>query len=181
MNFSHRTPGRGAAVVKGRTGVPIGVIVAQGKSFLDPYQTATSPFDAVEEALDRIGRETRVVCVEIHAETTSEKQALGWFLNGRVTAVWGTHTHVQTADERVLPGGTAYITDVGMCGPIDSVIGTNRKAVIERFLSGLPRSLDVARGGPQVVSAIVIRADARGGRASGIERVYQVVDGEEGT
>lgn len=180
VNFSHRTPGRGATVAKGRTGIPVGIILAQGRTFLDSYQTASSPFDSVEASLDEIGREARVICVEIHAEATSEKMALGWYLNGRVTAVWGTHTHVQTADERVLPGGTAYITDVGMTGPLDSVIGTNRKAVIEHFLSGLPRPLDVARGGPGLVSGIVVRADAKTGRARGIERIYLTGDWEGG-
>lgn len=177
FNHSHRTPGRGATVIAARDGTPLGVVEVQGRAFLDVYQTAASPFDAVEEALEVIGTAARAVLVEIHAEATSEKQALGWFLNGRVSAVLGTHTHVQTADARILPGGTAYITDVGMTGPLDSVIGTNRRAVIERFLSGLPRPFDVARGGAQVFSGVLLDIDARTGRAAGIERIYRTTEG----
>lgn len=174
FNFPRRTPGRGWAVVETAGGIKIGVINLCGRSYMDPNLVAASPFDAVEEALALTGAETPIALVDFHAEATSEKQALGWYLNGRVSAVIGTHTHVQTADERILPGGTAFITDAGMTGPEDSVIGMAKKAVIEKFLTGMPRRFEVARGGPVRVSAVIVGINAANGRAMNIERLQEV-------
>jgi metallophosphoesterase (TIGR00282 family) len=128
------------------------------------------PFRTVANELAALPAEARVVLVDFHAEATSEKVAMGWYVDGRVTAVVGTHTHVQTADERVLPQGTAYITDVGMTGPHDSVIGVERSAVIQRFLTGLPQRFDTATENPRL-HAVLIAADETTGRAQRIDRL----------
>jgi hypothetical protein len=117
----------------------------------------------------RLPPETKVVIVDMHAEATSEKQAMGWYLDGRVTAVLGTHTHVATADEQILPGGTAYITDVGMTGPHDSVIGMEKGPIIKRFLDGLPARFEVATGDIQM-NTVLIEADSVSGRAVSVAR-----------
>jgi metallophosphoesterase (TIGR00282 family) len=147
--------------------VPVGVVNVMGRVFMtaidDPFRTAAAEIEA-------IGGEAPIILVDMHAEATSEKVAMGWYLDGRVTAVVGTHTHVQTADERVLPRGTAYITDVGMTGPHDSVIGVERAAVIQRFLTGLPQRFETASDNPRL-NAVLIDADERTGRASSIGRI----------
>jgi metallophosphoesterase (TIGR00282 family) len=128
------------------------------------------PFTAARREVQRITAETPLVFVDMHAEATSEKIALGWYLDGLATAVVGTHTHVQTADARVLPGGTAYITDVGMTGPHDGVIGVEREAIIQRFLTALPARFDTAKGTP-LLHGVIVDADASTGRARNIERL----------
>jgi metallophosphoesterase (TIGR00282 family) len=122
--------------------------------------------------LEQIGDEVQIRIVDMHAEATSEKLALGWYLDGRVTAVVGTHTHVPTADETVLPRGTAYITDLGMTGPYDSVIGVEKRAVIEKFLSQVPARFDVAKGDVRL-SAVLIEANPENGRALSIQRIVR--------
>src|SRR6185369_11530039 len=126
------------------------------------------PFRKTDELLKQI--KAKIVFVDIHAEATSEKIAMGWFLDGRVTAVVGTHTHVQTADERVLPGGTAYITDVGMTGPHDGVIGVEKAPVIQKFLSGMPTRFEAASGDP-ILHGVIVTADDASGKATGITRL----------
>ena len=128
------------------------------------------PFRTAERVVESVRAETPIVFVDFHAEATSEKQALGAFLDGKVTAVVGTHTHVQTADEGLLPGGTAYITDVGMTGPHDSIIGVEKGPAVERFLNAMPNRFQVAKGDLRF-SAVVVTADAASGRALGIERI----------
>jgi len=128
------------------------------------------PFRKGEEIAAAITAETRIIVVDFHAEATSEKIALGWFLDGKVTAFFGTHTHVQTADERILPGGTAYITDVGMTGPRDGVIGVRRDAVIVKYLTQLPKRFDVASG-PYQFNACLVTIDPDTGKARAIERI----------
>ncbi len=160
-----RAPGRGSYRLELEGGESLGVIQVEGRVFM---RNLECPFAAVERELERLGKVTAVF-VDVHAEASSEKQALGWFLAGRVAAVVGTHTHVQTADERILPGGTAYLTDVGMTGPIDSVIGMNTKAAIERFLTQRTRGHDVATG-PTLLCAVQIDIDPQG-RATAIERL----------
>jgi hypothetical protein len=140
-NFLAGNPGRGLTVVD-TPGGRLGVINLSGDLYLYP---ARSPFEVVEEALEQL-HGVRNVLVDLHGEATSEKVAMGWYLDGRVSAVIGTHTHVRTADARVLPGGTAYITDAGMCGPRDSVIGVKKELVLERFLTQLPVRFEVADG-----------------------------------
>ena len=134
-----------------------------------------SPFKTAEEQVSSLRRETQVIMVDFHAEATSEKMALGWFLDGEVSAVLGTHTHVQTADERVLPGGTAYITDVGMTGPRDSVIGVKKEIALERFLTMLPNKFEPATGAMELQGAIV-EVDEETGISTGIRRVKKGLD-----
>ena len=173
-NYPRRNPGKGWCVYKGRRGHLIGVINVSGRVFMDPHQVVDSPFDSAEVLLVKIGLETHITIVDIHAEATSEKKALGFYLNGRVTAVIGTHTHVQTADESILSGGTAFITDAGMTGPIDSIIGMSKKAVIEKFLTGMPRRFEVARSGKVCINGVLVKAYASNGRAFHIERLQEV-------
>jgi metallophosphoesterase (TIGR00282 family) len=166
-NFPAGVPGRGRCVARATNGVPVAVINAMGRVFMTPLD---DPFASVLAEIEAVGEEAKIIFVDFHAEATSEKVAMGWHLDGRVTAVVGTHTHVQTADERVLPGGTAYITDVGMTGPHDSVIGVVRQAVLKRFLTALPQRFETATENPRL-NAVVIAADESTGRAVGIERL----------
>jgi len=167
LNMSPAAPGRGAFVARLADGRPFGVVNAMGRIFMPPVD---NPFDAVAAAVDRLSRECRVILVDMHAEATAEKIAMGWHLDGRVAAVVGTHTHVQTADARVLPGGTAYITDVGMTGPHDSIIGVTTEAALGRFLNGMPAKFEAAAG-PGRLNAVIVTADAATGRATAIERL----------
>ncbi len=145
----------------------VGVLNLQGRVFMP---AADCPFRKADEELPRLRDEAPVIIVDMHAETTSEKQAMGWYLDGRASAVIGTHSHVQTADERILPGGTAYLTDVGMTGPVDSVIGVAREIAIQRFLSGLPNRFEPAKG-PAALHAAVVRIDPDSGKALEIRRL----------
>jgi metallophosphoesterase (TIGR00282 family) len=167
-NYPPGVPGQGSTVVR-RGGLSLAVLNLQGRIFMDPLE---DPFRVARAEAERLRQLTPFVLVDFHAEATSEKVAMGYYLDGRVTAVVGTHTHVQTADERVLPGGTAYITDVGMTGPRDGVIGVDREAILQRFLTQLPVRFEVASG-PVQLSAVLVEADAQG-RATSIRRIYEV-------
>lgn len=166
-NYPPGVPGRGAIVVRTSSGQRVGVLNLQGRVFM---ANLDDPFRAARAEAERMREETPVIIVDFHAEATSEKVALGWYLDGHVSALVGTHTHVQTADERVLPGGTAYITDVGMTGPRDGVIGMAKEGILERFLTHLPVRFEVAKG-PTQLNAVVIDVEATSGRAGGITRV----------
>jgi len=166
-NFPSSAPGSGLAVVAAADGTPVAVINLLGSLYLEP---ARSLWEVVDELVDEAHRETQVVVVDIHAEATSEKVALASWLDGRVTAVLGTHTHVQTADARVLPGGTAAMTDVGMTGPHDSVIGVVTDLAIQRMRTGMPVRFETARGGVRLEGALV-ECDAATGRATAIAPV----------
>ena len=167
-NFpSPGTPGRGRVVVSARNGVRVAVINAMGRVFMTAID---DPFRCILDEINAVREDARIVFVDFHAEATSEKVAMGWHLDGRVTAVVGTHTHVATADARVLPQGTAYMTDVGMTGPHDSVIGVERANVIQRFLTGLPQRFETATENPRL-NAVLITADEATGRALAIERL----------
>jgi metallophosphoesterase (TIGR00282 family) len=166
LNFAEGQPGNGFGVFETAAGVPVAVLNLVGQVFMDP---ADSPFSAADRAVPKMGK-AKLIVVDFHAEVTSEKRAMGLHLDGRVTAVIGTHTHVQTADEQVLPGGTAFITDVGMTGPHDSVIGMRKDLVLSRFVTGLPESFKPATTGVQFQAVLVV-ADAASGRASRIERI----------
>jgi len=166
-NYPAGAPGRGAAVFPSAAGPRVGVLNLEGRAFMQPL---LSPFEVGREAAERLRAETRVILVDFHAEATSEKAALAWHLDGRVSAVVGTHTHVQTADERILPRGTAFITDAGMTGPRDSIIGMSRESVLPRFLTLLPARFEVASG-PAQLNGVLIEIDAEAGRAVRIERV----------
>jgi metallophosphoesterase (TIGR00282 family) len=166
-NLPAGAPGRGSYVARADNGVPVAVINVMGRVFMTAID---DPFRVAQEQIERVRGEARVILVDMHAEATSEKVALGWFLDGRVTVVVGTHTHVQTADERLLPGGTAYITDVGMTGPHDSVIGVERSAVVQRFLTALPQRFETATENPRL-NAVLVNADETTGRATSISRL----------
>jgi metallophosphoesterase (TIGR00282 family) len=166
-NFPAGAPGRGAWLGSTRSGEPIAVINIMGRIFMPPLD---DPFAVVLREIEAVRAKARVIIVDFHAEATSEKIAMGWHLDGRVTAIFGTHTHVQTADERILPKGTAYLTDVGMTGPHDSIIGVDIEAALGRFVSGLPAKFEPATGGARL-NAIVITANPSNGRATAIERI----------
>jgi 2',3'-cyclic-nucleotide 2'-phosphodiesterase len=159
-NFPDGSPGSGLYEGVTKNGVKYGVLNLQGRVFLPAID---DPFRKADKELARLPADTAFVLVDMHAETTSEKIALGWYLDGRVTAVVGTHTHVTTADEHVLPQGTAFITDVGMTGPHDGVIGMDRQGIIKRFLDGLPARFDVAPGDLQM-NCVLIETDDGGAR-----------------
>jgi 2',3'-cyclic-nucleotide 2'-phosphodiesterase len=159
-NFPEGSPGSGLFVGTAKNGVRYAVLNLQGRVFLPAID---DPFRKADAELSKLPEDVAFVLVDMHAETTSEKIAMGWHLDGRVTAVVGTHTHVTTADERVLPNGTASITDVGMTGPHDGVIGMDRDAIIKRFLDGLPARFDVASGDVQM-NCVLIEADTTGPR-----------------
>jgi metallophosphoesterase (TIGR00282 family) len=163
-NVSSTAPGRGLAVVAASNGTSLAVVNVLGSLFLHP---ATSMFEMIDELVERARSETPLVLVDVHAEATSEKVALARWLDGRVTAVVGTHTHVQTSDAHVLPRGTAYITDAGMTGPHDSVIGVESELAIRRMRTGMPVRFATAQGGVRIEGA-VIECDAETGLASSI-------------
>jgi metallophosphoesterase (TIGR00282 family) len=166
-NFPAGVPGRGTWVGQTRTGEPVAVINVMGRVFMQPLD---DPFATVLREIESVRGRARVIIVDFHAEATSEKAAMGWHLDGRVTAIFGTHTHVQTADERILPKGTAYLTDVGMTGPHDSIIGVTVEAALGRFVTGMPAKFEAATG-PARLNAIIITADPATGKALGIERL----------
>ena len=160
-------PGRGSYVARTADGRSVGVLNVMGRVHMGNLD---DPFRAADREVTSLAERTRIIFVDFHAEATSEKIAMGWFLDGRVTAVVGTHTHVQTADERVLPGGTAYITDVGMTGPHDGVIGVEKAPVIQKFLSGMPVRFEAASGNP-ILHGVLVTADDASGKATGIMRL----------
>ncbi len=164
-NYPVGTPGHGWYEGKTKAGIPFAVLNLQGRVFMvdndDPFRTADTLLKGIQ---------AKVILVDMHAEATSEKAAMGWYLDGRVTAVVGTHTHVPTADERVLPKGTAYITDVGMSGPYDSIIGVEKEQAIQRFLTSMPNRFDPATGDTRLC-AVLVDCDERTGHATHIERL----------
>ena len=166
-NYPRGAPGRGDGIYMTENGTKVGVLNLEGQVFMRALE---SPFKTAEEQVSYLRKETQVIIIDFHAEATSEKMALGWFLDGEVSAVLGTHTHVQTADERVLPGGTAYITDVGMTGPRDSVIGVKKEIALERFLTLLPNKFEPASGSMELQGAIV-EIDEGTGLSLGIRRI----------
>ncbi|MHC4711861.1 MAG: TIGR00282 family metallophosphoesterase [Planctomycetota bacterium] len=171
-NFSEKASGKGYALLEAGNGKQVAVINLLGRIFVN--MKGNDPFEAAEKLVTEMALETPLILVDMHAEATSEKIAMGWFLDGRVTAVIGTHTHVQTADEQVLPGGTAYITDTGMTGPYDSVLGRAKEKVVAALTTNMPRHFDVAEGDVRL-AGVLITADAESGRAVGIERIMERV------
>lgn len=163
-NYPAENPGQGTAVLTTKDGIKIGVMNLQGRVFMEALEC---PFRTADSCLEQLKKETDIVVVDIHAEATSEKQALGWYLDGRVSAVFGTHTHVLTADARILPKGTAYLSDAGMAGGYRSVIGIRTDQAIERFLSSRPQRFEPATG-PLHLSAAVVEIDSKSGRALSI-------------
>jgi len=166
-NFPAGVPGRGAYLGRTRTGEPVGVVNVMGRVFMTAID---DPFAVAVREIEALRAKARVVIVDFHAEATSEKIAMGWHLDGKATAVLGTHTHVQTADERILPKGTACLTDVGMSGPHDSIIGVTTETALNRFLTGMPARFEAASGVARL-NAVVITADPSSGKATHIERL----------
>ena len=174
LNYPPGTPGQGSSIFEIRnlkseirSPVSVAVLNLQGRTFMPALE---NPFLLAAEEVKRLRGQTKIIFVDFHAEATSEKIAMGWHLDGKVTAVVGTHTHVQTADERILPKGTAYLTDVGMTGPHDSIIGVEVEPALNRFLTALPQKFETATANPRL-HAVVIEADEQTGRATDIERV----------
>jgi len=166
-NYPPGAPGHGVGVYETAGGLPVAVVNLQGRVFMGELDC---PFRKADEILDHLGPEQKIIFVDFHAEATSEKGALGAYLDGRVSAVVGTHTHVQTADERVLPGGTAFISDVGMTGARDSVIGIRKELSVQRFMTQMPVRYEIAKNDP-MLCAVVIDVDEATGVARQIERV----------
>ena len=166
-NYPPGVPGNGSYLARTRRGQPVGVVNVMGRVFM---LNIDDPFASVLREIEALAVRTRTIFVDFHAEATSEKIAMGWHLDGRVTAVVGTHTHVQTADERILPKGTAYLTDVGMTGPHDSIIGVDIQAALGRFLTAMPVRFETATANPRL-HAVLIDADEATGRAVDIERL----------
>lgn len=168
LNYPDGTPGAGSVVLQTSKG-RIGVIQAQGRSFIQP--PLENPFIAVEKEAERLRADgVSVIVLDFHAETTSEKIAMGRMLDGKVSLVVGTHTHVQTADERIFPGGTGYLTDAGMCGPDDSVLGRSVESVVWRFKSGMPTRFPIAKGAVRLCG-VIVDVDSEDGRCLAIERL----------
>lgn len=166
-NYPDGVPGRGETIITLRDGRTLGLVSVLGRVYMESFGC---PFVTAAAAVARLRAETPVVLVDMHAEATSEKVALGWHLDGTCTAVVGTHTHVPTADGWVLPGGTAYVTDIGMCGPQLSVIGTQREAVLQKFITGMPKQFEVAQG-PAMFCAVAMEVEDSTGRATSIASV----------
>ncbi len=167
-NLPQDVPGQGSGIFNLKNSqTKIGVINLNGRIFMDPAQC---PFREAEKIVEEIKKQTPIIIVDIHAEATSEKQAMGFFLDGNVSAVIGTHTHVQTADERILPNGTGFITDVGMTGPFDSVIGVKKDIIIRRFLTGLPEKFEIANRDIRF-NGIILNIDTESGKTKNIERI----------
>lgn len=165
-NYPPGTPGHGLALVETASGEKAAILNLEGRVFMSPLPC---PFRTADAELARLPAEVKIILVDFHAEATSEKLALGWYLDGRVSAVIGTHTHVQTADERILPGGAGYLTDVGMTGPLDGVIGMDRQVIIQRFLTQIPQKFKVA--GHQIQLQGVVLEVAASGRCLALERI----------
>ena len=166
-NYPAGVPGRGSYVAQTGDGRAVGVINVMGRVFMLQID---DPFAIVLREIEAIRHRTRVIIVDFHAEATSEKIAMGWHLDGKVTGVFGTHTHVQTADERILPNGTAYLTDAGMTGPHDGIIGMDREGSLSRFLNAMPSRFEAATGNPRL-NGVVVEADEKTGRATRITRI----------
>ena len=174
LNYGeHEVPGRGWGIFHAGDGTEVAVVNAQGRTFMQPIE---NPFTTLDRLLDEGATELPPIrLVDFHCELTSEKNAFGVYLDGRVSAVCGTHTHVPTADERILPRGTAYVSDIGMTGPLYSIIGFEPSSVLPRFLNGLPTRFEVGHG-PVIFNAVQIDIDVASGRAVHIERISRVLD-----
>ncbi len=175
INYPEGTPGQGSIILE-TSRCRVAVLNLQGRTFMQPI--LDNPFPAAQAEVERLREETPVILVDMHAETTSEKIAMAHFLDGQVSAVLGTHTHVQTSDERILPGGTAFLCDAGMCGPDQSCLGRDPRPIIKRFIDSMPTAFPVA-GGPVRLCGAVIEVDERTGRAQSIRRISDLEDSRQ--
>lgn len=169
INYPPGVPGRGIGYVS-LNGATVGVLNVMGRTFMPPID---DPFRTADFGVAELAERTKIIVVDVHAEATSEKVALGRYLDGRVSVIYGTHTHVQTADEQILPGGTAYLTDVGMTGPTDGVIGMEAGPVLDRFTTGFSERFSVQKTGSKQFCAAVVTIDVESGRATEIKRIFQ--------
>lgn len=167
-NYPPGAVGKPFVVATGKGGEEVGVTVVLGRLYMKP---ADCPFRTVDQILPKMKQQTKISVVEIHAEATSEKVAMGWHLDGRASIVFGTHTHIPTADSRILPGGTAYITDLGMTGPYDSVLGRTKEKVLKSLITGMPNKFSIAEGGLRV-GGILVSVDSNTGKSTEIEQVF---------
>lgn len=168
LNLPGNPPGSGSVIMTADNGVKVAVLNLSGQVNM---QSCNSPFEAADREIERLREITPVIVVDFHAEVTSEKMALGYYLDGRVSAVFGTHTHIQTSDAKILAGGTGYITDLGMTGPADSILGMNKNIIIERFLTGMPQKFEIAVGKGQFCGCI-FEVDETTGKCIDAERLY---------
>lgn len=169
-NYPEGTAGQGTSVVTTASGHPIGVINLMARVFMDPL---ACPFRTFDQVIGSVKQKTNMILLDLHGEATSEKVAMGWHVDGRISALVGTHTHVQTADEKILPQGTGYLTDAGMTGPIDSVIGMKKEIILKRFLLKQPHRMEVATG-PSELRGVIFTLDSETGKCLEIERVFKV-------
>lgn len=166
-NYPPGNPGHGTCVVETAGGIPVGVFNLEGRLFMG--NACSDPFRAADKLIEKLSTQAKVLVLDFHAETTSEKRAMGWYLDGRISMMVGTHTHIQTADEQIMPGGTAYLTDIGMCGPDNSVIGIKTEVALERFLTGRGPRLETAKKGA-TFRGVLAEIDETTGKAQSIER-----------
>lgn len=171
-NYPSGALGKGSTVLKASNTVPVGIINLVGRVFMANVEC---PFKTAKEEVEKLKTQTPIIFVDIHAEATSEKIALAWYLDGLVSCIFGTHTHVQTADERIFPGGSAFITDIGMTGPFDSVIGRRTDSILHRFITGMPTRFELAEGNIQLQAAVV-EVNEKNGRAISIKRIQKKLE-----
>lgn len=172
-NFPPEVPGKGWTIIQAGNGIKIGIINLMGRVYMS---TLECPFRTADAIIEEISKQTKIIVVDMHAEITSEKVAMGWYLDGKVSAVIGTHTHVPTADERVLPQGTAYITDIGMTGPLDSVIGIKKEIILKKYLTQMPMRFEVAND-DLVFAGAVVEIEEKTGKAKSIRRIAKPFEG----
>ena len=173
-NFPPEVPGKGWTIIQAGNGIKIGIINLMGRVYMS---TLECPFRTADAIIEEISKQTKIIVVDMHAEITSEKVAMGWYLDGKVSAVIGTHTHVPTADERVLPQGTAYITDIGMTGPLDSVIGIKKEIILKKYLTQMPMRFEVAND-DLVFAGAVMEIEEKTGKAKSIRRIAKRFEGK---
>jgi metallophosphoesterase (TIGR00282 family) len=171
-NYPAGTPGRDHLIIE-KSGTKIAIVNLVGRVFM---QSLDCPFQAIQKLLPVLTKETNVIIVDMHAEATSEKCAMGWFLDGKVSAVLGTHTHVMTADERILPEGTAFLSDIGMVGAYNSIIGMNKEQILKRFVTQMPERFEPTEEGPGLFNAVFLKIDTKTGKAKEIKRIIKVVE-----
>ncbi len=173
-NYPHDVPGAGSIVISASNGEKVAVLNISGRVFMNNLDC---PFETAKRELSALKEQAKIIIVDFHAEATSEKSAIGWFLDGEVSALLGTHTHVQTADERILPKGTAFITDVGMTGPINSIIGVKKEQVIDKFLTQIPCRFETAKG-DAILSCVLLEINTKTGKSTSIQRMQIPFSGQ---